>query len=1106
VVIDYVVVKGGNGGQGPGFNVYSGPAVNVDQGGLVAANGFSHWFVCYHSHTLAQPSVTTTLSPANGNITAGGTFSDSATVTGLVSPSAGDTVTFDVYSSSACSGTALYSGSGTLSSGSAASGTLGPITTAGTYYVQATFNGDINNASAKSTCGTEVVTVGQTHPSVSTTLNPESGSITAGGTFSDSAMVTGLVSPSSADTVTFDVYSSSACTGTVLFTGTGTLSGGSASSGSLGPLGAGTYYVQATFNGDINNAAASSTCGTEVVRVGQTGPSVSTTLNPESGDITAGGTFSDSATVTGLVSPSEGDMVTFDVYSSSACTGTVLFSSSGTLTDGSASSGTLGPIDAVGTYYVQATFNGDTNNAAASSPCGTEVVSVGQTSPSVSTTLNPANGSITAGGTFSDSASVLGLVSPSEGDTVTFDVYSSSTCTGTVLFTGTGTLSDGSASSGSLGPIDNMGTYYVQATFNGDTNNAAASSSCGTEKVSVGQTHPSVSTALTPENGSITAGGTFSDSASVTGLVSPSVGDTVTFDVYSSSDCTGDTLFSSTGGVLSDGSASSGSLGPITNVGTYYVQATFNGDSNNASATSACGTEVVTVGQAQPTINTQTSSASTVAPGTFTDTATVSGGDSPTGTVTFNAYTGTSVDACSGTPAATNTEPLSSGSSTSAPFALAVGSYEVQAVYSGDTNNLSATSACGSEPFTVTAPPTPSIKTVASDSGDSLVLGSTGTLSDTATVTGVSGGTVTFYQCGPLGSSGPCSSETATSTSGPLTLSGGTVTWSTQFTPTQAGWYCFGAAYNPVELPSLASARVALVLSDNTTTDNLDPSECLDVTSPPSSPPASPPPAASLSTTPTVTGTSATDAATVSGTSGTPTGTVTFTLYSGTPGSGTLVAGFAADTVTLVSGSATSASTGALPVGSYYFSVTYSGGGGYGAIPAKTETFSIAVQTPTLSTTPNVTGLSATDSATVSATSGTPTGTVTFTLYSGAPGSGTQVAGFSDTETLSGGSALSISTGALAAGSYYFLVSYSGDANFSVITASTPEAFTIVPTSAPKPPKTKTPPYKIPTSAPSTGAGGAAGVTFNGGLLSVGSLLLLAGLAVVALSRRRRNA
>ena len=256
-----------------------------------------------------------------------------------------------------------------------------------------------------------------------------------------------------------------------------------------------------------------------------------------------------------------------------------------------------------------------------------------------------------------------------------------------------------------------------------------------------------------------------------------------------------------------------------------------------------------------------------------------------------------------------------------------------------------------------------------------------------------------------------------------------------------------------------------------------------------------------------MTGLSATDGATVSGTSGMPTGTVTFTLYSGTSPSGTLVTGYTADTVTLVNGGATSVSTGTLTPGSYYFMVSYSGNATYSSATSTAEPFSIAFQTATLATTPNVTGLSATDGATVSGTSGMPTGTVTFTLYSGTSPSGTLVTGYTaDTVTLVNGGATSVSTGTLTPGSYYFMVSYSGNATYSAITG-TVELFIITPSSASTTPKTGTSAYKIPTSAPQTGAGGSAGVTFNAGLLSIGSLMLLAGLGVMGfMLRRRRNA
>ena len=274
---------------------------------------------------------------------------------------------------------------------------------------------------------------------------------------------------------------------------------------------------------------------------------------------------------------------------------------------------------------------------------------------------------------------------------------------------------------------------------------------------------------------------------------------------------------------------------------------------------------------------------------------------------------------------------------------------------------------------------------------------------------------------------------------------------------------------------------------------------------------SSPSPSPTLSTTPTVTGTTAVDSAIVTGNAGVPTGTVTFTLYSGTFPSGKLVSSYSPDTVRLSNGTASSAGTGNLPVGDYYFLVTYSGDHVYPAITDGTaEPFTINPQTATLATTPAETGLSATDSATLSGLFGTPTGTVTFTLFSGTPGSGHPVGSYApDTVTLTSGGASSAPTSTLPSGNYYFMVTYSGDGTYSAITPGTAEAFTIIAVSpAPAPKKHKkpvVPTYKIPTKPPTTGFGGSARTVYNGGLLVGGSSVLVFGLLMMAYALRRRR-
>ena len=86
-----------------------------------------------------------------------------------------------------------------------------------------------------------------------------------GESISDTATVSGLVSPSPSDTVTFNLYSSATVqnASTLLHSDTETVSiggGGTATATSSGytPSDVGTEYWVATFNGDSNNAKVTS--------------------------------------------------------------------------------------------------------------------------------------------------------------------------------------------------------------------------------------------------------------------------------------------------------------------------------------------------------------------------------------------------------------------------------------------------------------------------------------------------------------------------------------------------------------------------------------------------------------------------------------------------------------------------------------------------------------------------------------------------------------------------------------------------------------------------------------------------------------------------------
>jgi hypothetical protein len=141
-------------------------------------------------------------------------------------------------------------------------------------------------------------------------------------------------------------------------------------------------------------------------------------------------------------------------------------------------------------------------------------------------------------------------------------------------------------------------------------------------------------------------------------------------------------------------------------VGTYHWVATYSGDANNTTVSSACADEPVTIGQATPTIATTPSAGGPIGT-SITDTATVSGGVNPTGDVTFSLFPPGNTD-CAAPPVFTSTNPLSGGSATSDSFTtVGVGTYHWVATYDGDTNNITASSGCQAEPVTIAGAPQP---------------------------------------------------------------------------------------------------------------------------------------------------------------------------------------------------------------------------------------------------------------------------------------------------------------------------------------------------------------------------------------------------------------
>jgi hypothetical protein len=286
----------------------------------------------------------------------------------------------------------------------------------------------------------------------------------------------------------------------------------------------------------------------------------------------------------------------------------------------------------------------------------------------------------------------------------------------------------------------------------------------------------------TQASGPVTIGSSISDTATLSGGVSPT--GSITFRAFSDASCSAQ-VFTSTVPVNGNGDYNSGNFTP-TAVGTYYWTASYSGDGNNASSATACGeaTESSVVNKAQPGIVTHASGPVTIG-NPISDTATLSGGFSPTGSITFRAFS----DASCSTQVFTSTVPVSgNGDYGSGDFTpTAAGTYFWTASYSGDANNLAASTACGdANESSVVNKAQPGIVTQASGP---VTIGSA--IHDTATLSGGFSptGSITFRAF----SDASCSTQVFTST---VPVSGNGDYGSGDFTPTAAGTYFWTASYS----------------------------------------------------------------------------------------------------------------------------------------------------------------------------------------------------------------------------------------------------------------------------------------------------------------------
>jgi hypothetical protein len=609
----------------------------------------------------------------------------------------------------------------------------------------------------------------------------------------DTAALAGGDNPTG--TIEFKLYGPSAaanCSGTPTFDQTVSVSGdGSYTSPPFTPTQAGTYWWAASYSGDAGNDPAASGCDQESVTVSKASPAIATSPAVSGTGAVGGTTVTDTATLAGGSSP--GGTIEFKLYGPSTaanCSGTPVDDETLTVSGNGDYTTPAGATPAqAGTYWWTASYSGDTSNGPALSGCGAESVTIAKASPAIATFPSP--GGPAGRMPVTDTATLAGGSSP--GGTIEFKLYGPSAaadCSGTPVDEETVSVSgNGDYTTPAGATPAQAGTYWWTASYSGDTSNGPALSGCGAESVTMSKAPTVFLTAPSP--GGTAGSTTVTDTVTLLGGSSPT--GTIEFKLYGPSataNCSGTPVDAETVSVRGNGDYTTPAGFTPGQAGTYYWTVSYSGDDNNTPDFLGCGAQSVTIAKASPAIAT-TPSPGGPAGNTVTDTATLSGGSSPGGTIEFKLY-GPSVTAnCSGTPADDETVSVrgNGGYVTPAGFTSAqAGTYYWTASYSGDTNNTPADSGCG-ESVTI-GKASPGIATAPSQGG---IVGTA--ITDTAALAGGSSpdGTIEFTLYGPSATANCSTSPVFDQT---VSVSGDGSYTSPSFTPTQAGTYWWVASYS----------------------------------------------------------------------------------------------------------------------------------------------------------------------------------------------------------------------------------------------------------------------------------------------------------------------
>jgi hypothetical protein len=314
------------------------------------------------------------------------------------------------------------------------------------------------------------------------------------------------------------------------------------------------------------------------------------------------------------------------------------------------------------------------------------------------------------GRSIKDNATLSGGYDPT--GTISFSLYGpGDTSCATPIATSSATVTGDGTYTSAPYTATAPGTYSWEASYGGDSNNASAEEGCGVpgETVTLNPPTPALSTRASldgPTGTPVVSGQGIDDVATLSGGTAPT--GTISFSLYAPGDTSCATPIA-TYSVTVNGNGTYTSPAYTTRpTGTYSWVASYSGDGvNDPVAPESCGlaSETVTVAKAAPTLVSTASGGSPTLDSPISDSASLSGGSDPTGSITFALYANAS---CAGSPVLSSGAVPVSGDGTYSSGnrpAPDPATYYWVAAYSGDQNNNSVMTSCGAGPITVQIAP-----------------------------------------------------------------------------------------------------------------------------------------------------------------------------------------------------------------------------------------------------------------------------------------------------------------------------------------------------------------------------------------------------------------